>query len=46
MQEYSIPAVAEVAPSASLADVVFERADREPGAVIMRRPAAARPGAR
>ena len=40
MQEYSIPAVAEVAPSASLADVVFERADREPGAVIMRRQAA------
>ena len=40
MQEYSIPAVAEIAPSASLADVVFERADREPGAVIMRRQAA------
>jgi long-chain acyl-CoA synthetase len=39
MQEYSIPAVVEIAPSASLADVVFERADREPGAVIMRRQA-------
>ena len=39
MQEYSIPAVVEIAPSASLADVVFERADREPEAVIMRRQA-------
>ena len=39
MQEYSIPAVVEIAPSASLADVVFERADREPDAVIMRRQA-------
>ena len=40
MQEYSVPAVVEIAPSASLADVVFERADREPGAVVMRRQAA------
>jgi long-chain acyl-CoA synthetase len=40
MQEYSVPAVVEIAPSDSLADVVFERADREPGAVIMRRQAA------
>jgi long-chain acyl-CoA synthetase len=39
MQEYSVPAVVEIAPSASLADVVFERADREPQAVIMRRQA-------
>ena len=39
MQEYGIPAVVEIAPSASLADVVFERADREPQAVIMRRQA-------
>jgi long-chain acyl-CoA synthetase len=39
MQEYSTPAVVEIALSASLADVVFERADREPGAVIMRRQA-------
>ena len=39
MQEYSVPAVVEIAPSASLADVVFERADREPEAVIMRRQA-------
>jgi long-chain acyl-CoA synthetase len=37
MQEYSIPAVVQIAPSASLADVVFEGADREPEAVIMRR---------
>ena len=40
MQEYGVPAVAEVAPSASLADVVFERADREPEAAMMRRQAA------
>src|SRR5882757_8178571 len=39
MREYGIPAVAEVAPSATLADVVFERADREPQAVMMRRQA-------
>ncbi|MGH3069617.1 MAG: AMP-dependent synthetase/ligase [Streptosporangiaceae bacterium] len=39
MQEYSIPAVVQIAPSASLADVVFDRADREPGAVMMRRQA-------
>ena len=39
MQEYSVPAVVEIAPSDSLADVVFERADREPEAVIMRRQA-------
>jgi long-chain acyl-CoA synthetase len=37
MQEYSIPAVVQIAPSASLADVVFEGADREPETVIMRR---------
>ncbi len=39
MQEYGTPAVVEIAPSANLADVVFERADREPQAVIMRRQA-------
>jgi long-chain acyl-CoA synthetase len=39
MREYSTPAVAEVAPSATLADVVFDRGDREPQAVIMRRQA-------
>ena len=37
MREYSIPAVAEIRPTASLADVVFERADREPQAVVIRR---------
>jgi long-chain acyl-CoA synthetase len=36
MREYSTPAVAEIPPSANLADVVFERAEREPQAEIMR----------
>ena len=40
MREYRTPAVVEVAPSENLSDVVFERADREPQAVIMRRQAA------
>ncbi len=40
MREFGTPAVVEVAPSANLADVVFERADREPQAVMMRRQAA------
>ena len=39
MREYSTPAVAEIAPSANLSDVVFERADREPQAVVIRRKA-------
>jgi long-chain acyl-CoA synthetase len=39
MREFGTPAVAEVAPSANLADVVFERADREPQAVMLRRQA-------
>jgi long-chain acyl-CoA synthetase len=39
MREYSTPAVAEIPPSANLADVVFERAEREPQAEIMRRKA-------
>ena len=39
MREYSTPAVVEVAPSANLSDVVFERADREPQAVVIRRKA-------
>ena len=30
MREYSSPAVAEISPAATLADVVFERAEREP----------------
>jgi long-chain acyl-CoA synthetase len=37
MREYSSPAVAEISPAATLADVVFERADREPRAVAIRR---------
>jgi len=37
MREYSSAAVVEVSPSASLTDVVLERAARDPGAVIMRR---------
>jgi long-chain acyl-CoA synthetase len=37
VRTYSAPAVAEVPESASLADVVFTRADTEPAAVIMRR---------
>jgi long-chain acyl-CoA synthetase len=40
MREYRTPAVVEVAPSENLSDVVFERADREPQAVIMRRQSA------
>ena len=37
MREYSSPAVAEISPAATLADVVFERAEREPRAVAIRR---------
>jgi len=37
MREYSTPAAVDIAPSASLTDVVFERPARHPGAVIMRR---------
>jgi len=37
MREYRTPAMAEIPPSANLADVVFERAEREPQAEIMRR---------
>ncbi|HTT52907.1 MAG TPA: long-chain fatty acid--CoA ligase [Streptosporangiaceae bacterium] len=44
MREYSIPAVAEIAPTAHLADVVFERAEREPQAVAIRRRDAAAAG--
>ena len=45
MREYSSPAVAEISPTANLADVVFERADREPQAVAIRRKDAAASGA-
>ena len=37
MREYSTPAVVEIPASASLSDTVFERAEREPGRVVMRR---------
>jgi long-chain acyl-CoA synthetase len=45
MREYSSPAVAEISPTANLADVVFERAEREPQAVAIRRKDAAASGA-
>ncbi|MET7337731.1 AMP-dependent synthetase/ligase [Nonomuraea sp. NPDC005650] len=37
MREYSVPVLVDVPASASLPDTVFERAEREPGTVIMRR---------
>jgi long-chain acyl-CoA synthetase len=37
MREYGTPAVAEVPASASLADVVFRRAEAEPGMVMLRK---------
>jgi long-chain acyl-CoA synthetase len=37
VREYSIPALAEVLASASLADVVFRRAEDEPDMVILRK---------
>ena len=37
MREYSIPALADIAPSATLADVVFTRATQEPEAVMLRK---------
>ncbi|HKA94884.1 MAG TPA: long-chain fatty acid--CoA ligase [Streptosporangiaceae bacterium] len=37
MREYSTPAVVEVPASARLTDIVFERAERDPGLVILRR---------
>ncbi len=37
MREYSIPAMVEVPAAASLADVVFTRAESQPHAVVMRR---------
>jgi long-chain acyl-CoA synthetase len=36
MREYSTPAAVEISPSATLTDVVFERAARSPAAVVMR----------
>jgi long-chain acyl-CoA synthetase len=37
VREYSIPALVDVPAAASLADVVFSRADSQPHAVVMRR---------
>jgi long-chain acyl-CoA synthetase len=37
VREYSIPALVDVPPTASLADVVFTRATQDPHAVVMRR---------
>jgi long-chain acyl-CoA synthetase len=37
MREYSTPAVVEVPAAARLTDTVFERAERDPGLVILRR---------
>src|SRR5215470_11325509 len=44
MREYSTPATVDIPPSAGLTDVVFERAARDPGAVVMRRKGAAADG--
>jgi long-chain acyl-CoA synthetase len=44
MREYSTPASVDIPSSASLTDVVFERAAAEPGRVIMRRKGAGRDG--
>jgi long-chain acyl-CoA synthetase len=51
MREYSTPVVVDLPASASLTDTVFERAERDPGLVVLRRkaslaPSAARPGGR
>ena len=45
MREYSTPASVDIPPSASLTDVVFERAASDPGRVVMRRKSAAGDGA-
>ena len=37
MREYSTPAVVELPASASLTDTVFDRAERDPGQVVVRR---------
>jgi long-chain acyl-CoA synthetase len=44
MREYSTPAAVDIPSSAGLTDVVFERAAREPGRVVMRRKDAAAGG--
>jgi long-chain acyl-CoA synthetase len=37
VREYSIPALAEIPPAASLADIVFTRASQDPHAVVIRK---------
>src|SRR5215467_8728556 len=37
MREYSTPTAVDIAESAGLTDAIFERAARDPGAVVMRR---------
>jgi long-chain acyl-CoA synthetase len=37
VREYSIPALAQIADNASMADIVFSRAESQPQAVVMRR---------
>ncbi|GAA3208989.1 AMP-dependent synthetase/ligase [Nonomuraea helvata] len=37
MREYSVPVLVDVPASASLSDIVFRRAEQEPGTVVMRR---------
>src|SRR5215813_11936990 len=44
MREYNTPAAVDIPPSAGLTDVIFERAARDPGAVVMRRKDAAADG--
>jgi long-chain acyl-CoA synthetase len=44
MREYSTPASVDIPSSASLTDIVFERAAAEPGRVVMRRRGAAGDG--
>src|SRR6266480_6827113 len=51
MREYSTPAVVDVPAAARLTDTVFERAERDPGQVVLRRkaslaPSGATPGGR
>src|SRR5215470_9486410 len=43
MREYSTPAVVEIPASASLSDTVFERAEHNPEAVVLRRKTAPAP---
>ena len=44
MREYSTPAAVDIPPSAGLTDAIFDRAARDPSAVVMRRQDAAADG--